>query len=788
MRTCMLASDCPAGQTCIDNVCEEIVTGDGGVDAPLTCDDGRPACVAGRLSVCCEADQVCLDGRCATDCGDRALCGGVCCDEGLVCEGTACVADCADAADRCGAADELCCGEGEACLSDACVTLGGPCATTDDCGLDELCDPVLMRCVPRSAVEVCEFIPPVGTFSPTVGCQWRPAAGDNVNSDDVVMTPSVANMTDDNGDGVTDTRDIPDIVFISFDRQRDGCCTSRGRVRIVSGLCNDDGTMNTLGTIAMPFVGNSSGIALGNLHPASMADERNPEIVATFQNGGTIAWRRAAPDGSAWEEMWRNTAYPNSNHTRGGAQPSLADVDGDGAPEVIIGNVVLNGQTGELRWDGRVTVGPGAGVGNNAFLGPTSTVADIDLDGTMEVIAGNTVYDGPTGAEEWTYTYVGNNSLCAGAIRCDGFNGVANFDDDDFGEVVIVRLGEVFVLEHDGTEKYRVRIPRIDCGANESGPPTIADFDGDGRPEIGTASADYYVVVDFDCTGDPLPAECAQENILWLQPNQDCSSRATGSSVFDFEGDGRAEVVYADETNFRIFDGRTGAILYDDPTHRSNTRMEMPIVVDVDNDGKSEVIVPEPNTTSLMLGGIEVWEDADNNWVRTRRIWNQHAYHVTNITEDGQVPADEEENWLNERLNNFRQNVQPGGLFDAPDLFVVRIEVAACRPSGEVDIAVTVGNRGALGVAAGVPVIASVTPEGGAPEALGVQRTTAFLLPGQEETLIFRWAPAGGFTGFRNYSVTARVDDDGMGGSEYNECDETNNEGMSEVFMTCDFG
>ena len=87
--------------------------------------------------------------------------------------------------------------------------------------------------------------------------------------------------------------------------------------------------------------------------------------------------------------------------------------------------------------------------------------------------------------------------------------------------------------------------------------------------------------------------------------------------------------------------------------------MEMPIVVDVDNDGKSEVVVPEPNT-DRSFGGIEIWEDVDNNWVRTRRIWNQHAYHVTNITEDGQVPRNEEPNWLNSRLNNFRQNVQPG--------------------------------------------------------------------------------------------------------------------------------
>ena len=288
----------------------------------------------------------------------------------------------------------------------------------------------------------------------------------------------------------------------------------------------------------------------------------------------------------------------------------------------------------------------------------------------------------------------------------------------------------------------------------------------------------------------PLPAECASPNILWTVPNQDCSSRATGSSVFDFEGDGAAEVVYADETSFRIFDGRTGAVLYDDPSHSSNTRMEMPLVVDVDNDGKSEVVIPEPNTSSGSLGGIEIWEDADNNWVRTRRVWNQHTYHVTNITEDGQVPRSEPVNWSSTRLNNFRQNVQPDGLFDAPDLVIVEIELDECiLTTGTLRIAVTIENRGALGVAPGVPVFVrgNILPSGPT-EDVGTMLTTMRLLPGQRERLIFTWVPTGGFT-FTNFTVEAIADDDGTGsGGVYNECDEDNNAVVSEMFATCDFG
>ncbi|AKF04119.1 HYR domain protein [Sandaracinus amylolyticus] len=783
-RPCDRTSDCPTGFECIDGECF------GGNDSDAAvCDDGRAPCG----SSCCGVDRVCNAGVCALDCGDRVMCDRTCCGDGEECvDGARCAIECADEAQRCGASGELCCASGEACLGDACVMLGDACERTEECEIDAFCEPTLMRCVPRDAVDVCEFRPPVGEFSPRVACQWRPPAA-YAAYQDVVMTPSVLNLTDDDGDGVTDTRDIPDVVFAAFDRPTDGCCSTRARLVIASGACNADGTMTTHAMLDAPFIDNSGGIALGNLDPESDAANRAPEIVATYRaespaRNGVIAWRRVSADGSAWTELWRRDGVPSTDQSSAGAQPSLADVNSDGQPDVVIGNLVLNGLTGATVWDGNVTVGTSSGVGNNAFLGPVSTIADVDLDGVMEVIAGNTVYDGRTGAEEWSYAYTTMGSPCGGGtVPCDGYNGVGNFDGDREGEVVIVRQGEVFVLNPDGSLLHRVAVPRVSCANNESGPPTIADFDGDGRPEIGTAGADYYVVVDLDCLATPMPAGCDSPGILWKVRNQDCSSRATGSSVFDFEGDGAAEVIYADEVSFRIFDGRTGTILYEDGTHRSNTRLEMPIVVDVDNDGKSEVVIPEPNPGTPGAGGIEIWEDVDNNWVRTRRVWNQHSYHVTNISEDGQVPRLEEANWLSSRLNNFRQNVQPGGLFDAPDLQITSIVVGECISSGVLRIAITVTNRGALGVAPGIPVWVRATPMDGTEVDLGVHRTTTTLLPGRSETIVLTWDLGAPFA-FETFTVRAKVDDDGTGVGVYNECVEDNNEITSEPLMTCSFG
>ncbi|MEM7604167.1 MAG: CARDB domain-containing protein [Myxococcota bacterium] len=806
VAACMFNSDCDEGSSCVEGRCIlgglSDATTDGGPDAELdgnvlSCEPPTVAC-AGR---CCAEGQTCSAGVCTIDCGEAALCAGVCCAVGQACELDRCVAECSDVSQRCGASDELCCTTDQACLGDSCVDLGENCDFTEDCEVDEICLPSEGRCANRDSVDVCEFRPPDAPLEPRLGCRWAPAADDPFPlSDAVEMTPSVANLTDDNGDGVTNTLDTPDIVFATHQRREGGtCCRADAVIRIVSGDCQPDGTMRTIATLPAvdgdlgpDIYDGSNSVLVANLHPDSMPSEQAPELVTSRRARELIAWRRTADDGSTWEVMWRANVLDNTR-VSSGMQPGAADFNGDGQPEVYVGNVVLNGLTGEVIWDGDLTVGTGSGVGNNAFLGPVSTAADLDLDGTVELIAGNTVYNGIDGSLVWQFELPGDLfSICQGGTGCDGYDAIGNFDDDDEAEVVIIVRGEAFILEHDGTLKHRIRVPWEDCAddmsrpRNESGPPTIADFDGDGRAEIGTAGADFYTVLDLDCLGDARPAECESDGILWSVANQDCSSRATGSSVFDFEGDGAAEVVYADETNFRVLDGRTGAILLDDDTHSSNTRMEMPIVVDVDNDGRSEIVVPEPNGDENS-GGIEIFEDTNNNWVRTRRIWNQHSYHVTNITEDGQVPRNEEPNWLNGRLNNFRQNVQPGGLFDAPDLVVTAVARGGCEGTSA-QIRVTVSNTGALGAAAGVPVAVYATLMGSEEELVGVLNTTRLLLPGQSETLVIGWTPSGGWL-TNLFSARAVVDSDGEGGSVFNECNEDNNEGTSADGLTgCGLG
>lgn len=765
-------------------------SGGGWADNPNDCDDGEANINPGIDEVCNTVNDDC-DEQTDEAPNSNPDCTDACCSDTLICEDGQCLIPCDHV--RCGEALELCCAADQICFGTACVRPTTACEYTEDCEIDEICEPSLGLCLPRSGVPVCEYIPPVGEFSPNLGCRWTPA-GLTIDTarDDVVATPVVINLTDDNGDGFTDRHDIPDIVFLTYDYEGDSCCNEPSTLRIVSGQCNDDAgvdtpaTMTTLASINDPVMTNDTGLAAGDLNGDGV-----PEIVAVGMWGrsgddrpqGTIAFRRLTDDGTSWEEMWSNEDYPTWDvHTRGGPTISLANLDHDGPPEVIIGNVVLNGFNGDLLWDGNESAAEGetVGIGNNAFLGPASVVADVDLDGYMEVIAGNTLYSWD-GEVINTFDYgAHSNSDCDGDLPCDGFNAVGNFDDDDFAEIVIVRLGEVFIIEHDmETLLWRQDIPVDDCTkGNESGPPTVADFDGDGRLEIGTAGADYYVVADMDC--DPAFGEvtvvCYDTGILWAEDNYDCSSRATASSVFDFEGDGAAEVIYADEENFRIFDGSTGTVLWTDATHGSHTRIEMPVIADVDNDGNAEVVIPE-NGYHSGQPGLDVWEDVSDNWVRTRCVWNQHGYHVTNITEDGDIPLFEEPNWTDERLNNFRQNVQPAGLFDAPDMTLGEIDVT----TGECafSFAVTVTNEGALAVPPGVLVRVEVLEEETV-LAYAEEETETRLFPGNSEEIeILVEMPEDSYSG--NYLVRVTVDPD----SEINECDEDDNTVSLETELLC---
>jgi hypothetical protein len=275
--------------------------------------------------------------------------------------------------------------------------------------------------------------------------------------------------------------------------------------------------------------------------------------------------------------------------------------------------------------------------------------------------------------------------------------------------------------------------------------------------------------------------------VLWDEPTKDTSSAVTGSTVFDFEGDGIAEIVYTDECFVHIYSGLDGTVLFTD-SNNTRTANEFPLLVDVDADGNSELVVTAnecvwdcttyTDWTGPARRGVRTYGDALRNWVRTRKIWNEHTYHVTNIEEDGTVPVSEARNWDDPALNNFRQNVQTWGVHNAPNLTpeMFGADMRQCA-SGVITLGVMVMNRGSRGVEAGVHVGFYEVMEDDSRQFLGSVQTTEPLLPGMSEYVELRWDIPLDELDKDTFTFIVVVDDPSIEEVAFHECIEDDNEG-----------
>lgn len=97
----------------------------------------------------------------------------------------------------------------------------------------------------------------------------------------------------------------------------------------------------------------------------------------------------------------------------------------------------------------------------------------------------------------------------------------------------------------------------------------------------------------------------------------------------DLDGDGAAEVIASGPT---ILDGRTGAIRATLPVTGALAHSENPIIVlDLERDGRAEIVVASSSQIVAFTG-------EDHGWAPAPSIWNQPAFNGANIDPNGRVP------------------------------------------------------------------------------------------------------------------------------------------------------
>ena len=475
------------------------------------------------------------------------------------------------------------CGEGQVCRYQTCIATPQGCGAELTCGADLRCDGATNECLPWGlgpgglSDATCHDDPAIGVFAPVEQCAWAgPPAGDAFPGHiHVLATPMVATFG-----GAT-----PSIVFTAYnftdpagDACNGGSADHYGVIRVIDGR-----TCAPQATIGAPTVIATASVAIGDLGGA----DATPEIVAVRSQGGLVAFTRG-PTG--WQVLWQTTSTQGVGFCDW-TGPAIHDLDDDGKPEVIFFGAVYNGQTGEALDE---TLGASS---DSSGVGHIPVVADVDNDGIPELITGQQLYSWDKATHHWMAKRGLPGALGQVAVGDFGTYPVSGQDDrtrlDGIAEVALVFQGVAHVFNTAGREVFTATLRGVGGPAGEGGPPVIADFDGDGRAELGVAGATAYHVLDPDCAmragAMPDAASCASraiDGVLWTSA---AVGTIPGASAFDFDGDGKAEAVYGDRCFTRIYDGTTGRVLASH-ARTSCTFYEYPVVADSDGDLRAELI------------------------------------------------------------------------------------------------------------------------------------------------------------------------------------------------------
>ena len=248
---------------------------------------------------------------------------------------------------------------------------------------------------------------------------------------------------------------------------------------------------------------------------------------------------------------------------------------------------------------------PQATSGGHGSYHSTLVTADLDGDGTQEVIAGS--------QEGLLYVWRQNGQLMPGfPVAAASYGGetltpaVGNLDSDPQLEIVVGSNGthpngqypDLFVFNHDGTPV--AGWPKISANYL-SDPPTIADLDGDGSPEILLGEEDQQVHA-YHANGQPVAG--------WPVP-VDHGQGVSGIAVGDLDGDGDVEIVAANDNYLYAWhhndlnaDGKADRVAgwpvaVTPPTTGYNETIFMaPALGDIDGNGTLDVVAAAGEKTA----------------------------------------------------------------------------------------------------------------------------------------------------------------------------------------------
>jgi len=223
---------------------------------------------------------------------------------------------------------------------------------------------------------------------------------------------------------------------------------------------------------------------------------------------------------------------------------------------------------------------------------------DIHQDGIAELFYSNCVYSAVDCSVIWCDTkFLTSPHGITSAV--------ANMDGDPQGEVVMCGNGRLSVSEHDGTLKWFENLTPSSPTPSE-GAPTIADFNGDGIPDVGVQShGNTYFLLD-GASGNQITSVFPMDN-----------SGFASSSSFDFQDDGSYELISSSSTDLAV----SSTSWINSVPRNSAVGSSYPVITDLDLDGVADI---------LTVGDYLSVISPSDPWMGSGYFWNQNGFNGMN--------------------------------------------------------------------------------------------------------------------------------------------------------------
>jgi len=391
-----------------------------------------------------------------------------------------------------------------------------------------------------------------------------------------------------------------DVNDASFGQSAAGDIDGDGKLEIVFGCYRNDSSVYALnaedGSLLWKYNTHSSGAEGCNDVAPIIYDvdgDGNLEVILPSScNPKTFCF-----DGATEAVKW-------VCNTRGSdSPPTIADIDGDGVPEILHGEfggyvICIKGNNGTPQWEIAVDL--------DSWIQTAPTIVDLNNDGNLDFVVAT--WNNVNADSNAVYAYRASNQSLLWKYKVSDvmYHGtaVADLDSDGLPELIIGCYNDtLYCINGDnGTTSWKYS---YGSGFYMGAPATIADLDGDGECEI--VFSCYYKV----------GALAGNGTVKWIYSIPGYEQAFRGCALADINNDLLPDVIFGTDGGKVIaLNGTNGANIWTKnlASHYGNTTYAFdnaPLVSDFDNDDSLEVFI---------VGGHAEYPNFQNDFGRAYMI------------------------------------------------------------------------------------------------------------------------------------------------------------------------